>query len=82
MSFVYVQLFWTPDLPDLSAQAPGTDAQQMNSREKCAFCEDDVPPNHMYSHLNSHFKNKAGDWHTRARGRRRTETAFIQGFVE
>lgn len=55
------QLFWTPDLPDLSAQAPGTDAQQMNSREKCAFCEDDVPPNHMYSHLNSHFKNKAGD---------------------
>ncbi|XP_067300688.1 TRAF family member-associated NF-kappa-B activator [Pseudorasbora parva] len=55
------QLFWTPDLPDLSAQASGTDAQQMNSREKCAFCEDDVPPNHMYSHLNSHFKNKAGD---------------------
>ncbi|XP_059356646.1 TRAF family member-associated NF-kappa-B activator-like [Carassius carassius] len=55
------QLFWTPDLPDLSAQAPGTDTQQMNSREKCAFCEDDVPPNHMYSHLNSHFKNKAGD---------------------
>lgn len=55
------QLFWTPDLPDLSGQASGTDAPQMNSREKCAFCEDDVPPNHMYSHLNSHFKNKAGD---------------------
>ncbi|KAG1945017.1 TRAF family member-associated NF-kappa-B activator [Pimephales promelas] len=55
------QLFWTPDLPDVSAQASGTDAQQMNSREKCAFCKDDVPPNHMYSHLNSHFKNKADD---------------------
>ncbi|XP_051565461.1 TRAF family member-associated NF-kappa-B activator-like [Myxocyprinus asiaticus] len=55
------QLFWTPDLPDMSSQAPGTDVQQMNSKEKCAFCKDDVPPNHMYSHLNSHFKNKAGD---------------------
>ncbi|XP_056610637.1 TRAF family member-associated NF-kappa-B activator [Triplophysa dalaica] len=55
------QPFWTPDLQDTSGQASGTDAQQMNSREKCAFCMDDVPPNHMYSHLNSHFKNKAGD---------------------
>lgn len=55
------QPFWTPDLQDTSGQASGTDAQQMNSREKCAFCMDDVPPKHMYSHLNSHFKNKAGD---------------------
>lgn len=53
------QLIWTPDLSDASGQASGTDAQQMNSRKKCAFCEDDVPPNDMYSHLNSHFKNKA-----------------------
>ncbi|XP_051566644.1 TRAF family member-associated NF-kappa-B activator-like isoform X2 [Myxocyprinus asiaticus] len=55
------QLFWTPDLPDMSSQASVTDAQQMSSKEKCAFCKDDVSPNHMYSHLNSHFKNKAGD---------------------
>ncbi|TRY66202.1 hypothetical protein DNTS_028311 [Danionella cerebrum] len=49
------QLFWTPEL-----QASAPDPQQMNSPEKCAFCEDHVPANHMYSHLNSHFKNKAG----------------------
>ncbi|XP_052463072.1 TRAF family member-associated NF-kappa-B activator [Carassius gibelio] len=55
------QLVWTPELQDLSAQPPGTDAPHINSREKCAFCKIEVPPNHMYSHLNSHFKNKAGD---------------------
>ncbi|XP_052004035.1 TRAF family member-associated NF-kappa-B activator-like isoform X2 [Xyrauchen texanus] len=55
------QLFWTPDLPDTSSQASVTDVQQMSSNQKCAFCKDDVSPTHMYSHLNSHFQNKAGD---------------------
>lgn len=53
----FEQPLWSPELiPDISSET-----SSMGSAH-CTFCKATVPNNLMYSHLNSHFQDKAGDW--------------------
>ncbi|XP_060786096.1 TRAF family member-associated NF-kappa-B activator isoform X3 [Neoarius graeffei] len=50
------QPLWSPNLSPAIASEPSS----MGSAH-CTFCKATVPNNLMYSHLNSHFQDKAGD---------------------
>ncbi|XP_030642498.1 TRAF family member-associated NF-kappa-B activator [Chanos chanos] len=55
------QTLWSPELCDLPESIAGAESQQNQSSNNCAFCTAVVPHEDMYSHLNSHFQNKASD---------------------
>ncbi|KAJ8416986.1 hypothetical protein AAFF_G00328640 [Aldrovandia affinis] len=54
---------WSPEFCEASMSAAGADPQQSTSPKNCAFCDDLVPQDDMYSHLNSHFQNKTSNGH-------------------
>lgn len=53
---LFEQPLWSPEqIPDIASET-----SSMGSAH-CTFCKATVPNNLMFSHLNSHFKDKAGD---------------------
>lgn len=54
---VFEQPLWSPEL----IPAIASETSSMGSSH-CTFCKATVPSDLMYSHLNSHFQDKEGDW--------------------
>ncbi|XP_066497104.1 TRAF family member-associated NF-kappa-B activator isoform X2 [Hoplias malabaricus] len=55
------QPVWSPDLSTMQSEASSLESAQTASPGLCAFCKATVPPDLIYSHLNSHFQGKASD---------------------